>query len=160
MELKILNPDVWLLGIAVGLDLIGGDPSYGLHPVRLMGRTLTWLEAHLWKLGFNGYGGGILLFLLLSLFWVGTTSAAILLGPVWVPWLGAALHIFILYSLLALHDLLGHAWAVEKAARRNDLGRARAAIARLVGRDTSRMSIGGCRRASIDEPWARAVTVR
>jgi adenosylcobinamide-phosphate synthase len=51
---------------------------------------------------------------------------------------------------LALHDLLRHAWAVESAARRDDLDGARAAISRLAGRDTDRIDIAACRRAAIE----------
>ena len=47
--------------------------------------------------------------------------------------------LFMLYSLLALGDLLQHVWKIERAVRAGDLPRARAAVVRLVGRDTDRM---------------------
>jgi len=150
MEIASLYPSASILTAAVILDLIAGDPVYSAHPVRLMGRTLTWLEDRLRAAAFDGFGGGIALFLILSAVWVGGTAAAIVLAAEWNRWLGIALHVFLVYSLLALHDLLKHAWAVERAARRDDLGGARAAIARLVGRDTNRMDIPACRRAAIE----------
>ena len=61
------------------LDLLIGDPVYLAHPIRLMGDTLTWLENGLRKLGADGYGGGIALFFLLSIIWVGG-SGAVLFG--------------------------------------------------------------------------------
>jgi adenosylcobinamide-phosphate synthase len=150
VELSVLRPDALVLAGAVALDLLIGDPVYSAHPVRLMGGTLTWLENRLRELGADGYAGGIALFLLLSIFWVGG-SIAILFGlQKWNDRAALAFHLFLAYSCLALHDLLRHAWTVESAARRGDLDGARAAISRLVGRDTDRMDIAACRRAAIE----------
>jgi adenosylcobinamide-phosphate synthase len=61
-----------------------------------------------------------------------------------------ALHLYLLYSLLALGDLLRHGWRVEGALRRDDLAAARHAVSQLVGRDTGPMDAGMCRRAVIE----------
>lgn len=150
MDVAVLHPDARLLAAAVALDLLLGDPVYAAHPIRLAGNTLTWFEQRLMAAGWNGYGGGVALFLLLAVLWVGGSAAGLIAASQWIPWVGAALHLYLLYSLLALHDLLRHAWAVERAARGNDLDGARTAIAQLVGRDTSRMDIASCRRAAIE----------
>jgi adenosylcobinamide-phosphate synthase len=142
-----LVPNPWLLAAGVGLDLALGDPYYSAHPVRLMGRTLSGIEKALRRLGFDGYGGGILLFVALSLIWAGGISAFVLVLPGAVR---IAVEIFLIYSLLALRDLLRHAWKVERAASRDDLAGARAAIGMLVGRDTARMDLAACRRAAIE----------
>jgi adenosylcobinamide-phosphate synthase len=142
-----LRANPWLLAAGVVLDLLFGDPEYALHPVRLIGRSLTWIETILRKLGLDGYLGGILLFLLLALLWAGSAAALIL----WLPAPArTALEVFLIYSLLAMRDLLRHAWDVERAASNGDLPGARAAIAKLVGRDTSRMDLAACRRAAIE----------
>jgi adenosylcobinamide-phosphate synthase len=60
------------------------------------------------------------------------------------------LHVFVVYSLLAIGDLMAHGWRVERALRRDDLPAARRALGRLVGRDTERMNAGDCRRATIE----------
>jgi adenosylcobinamide-phosphate synthase len=60
------------------------------------------------------------------------------------------LHAFLLYSLLALGDLLQHVWRIEAAVRAGDLAGARQAVSALVGRDTDRMDGGACRRAAIE----------
>ncbi|MCX6621088.1 MAG: cobalamin biosynthesis protein, partial [Acidobacteria bacterium] len=150
VALACLYPHAWLLAAAVLLDLLAGDPVYATHPVRLMGNTLTWFENRLRAAGLDGYGGGILLFILLGTVWVAGACGVILAIGVWAEWLALAAHVFIVYSLLALHDLFRHAWAVERAARREDAEGARAAVAQLVGRDTSRMDIAACRRAAIE----------
>lgn len=150
MELSLLRPNAFLLAGAVVLDLLFGDPVYRAHPIRLMGNTLSWLETGLRKLGADGYGGGIALFLLLSAIWTGGSGVALFGLQKWNHRAAFVFHLFLAYSCLALHDLLRHAWAVESAARRNDLEGARTAISQLVGRDTDRMDIAACRRAAIE----------
>jgi adenosylcobinamide-phosphate synthase len=66
---------------------------------------------------------------------------------VWVAW---TLHVFLVYSLLALGDLVHHVWRVERALTADDLTAARSAVAQLVVRDTDRMDAAACRRASIE----------
>jgi adenosylcobinamide-phosphate synthase len=150
VEVDILRPHATLLAGAVLLDFLIGDPVYSAHPIRLIGRTLSWFENLLRKLGANGYGGGIVLFLLLSTVWVGGTGAVLVALQKWNHYAASVFYIFMAYSCLALHDLVRHAWAVEAAARRNDLEGARAFISKLVGRDTDRMDIAACRRAAIE----------
>jgi adenosylcobinamide-phosphate synthase len=150
VELSLLRPNALLLSGAVVLDLLIGDPVYRAHPIRLMGNILTWFETCLRKLGANGYGGGIALFLLLSIVWVGGSGAVLFGLQKWNNPAALVFHLFLTYSCLALHDLLRHSWAVESAARRGDLEGARKAISQLVGRDTDRMDIAACRRAAIE----------
>jgi adenosylcobinamide-phosphate synthase len=150
VEVDILRPHATLLAGAVLLDFLIGDPVYSAHPIRLIGRTLSWLESLLRKLGADGYGGGIALFLLLSAIWFGGTSALLIGLQKWSHGAASFFHLFLAYSCLALHDLVRHAWAVETAARRGDLDGARIAISKLVGRDTDRMDIAACRRAAIE----------
>ena len=150
MEIDILRPHATLLAGAVLLDFLIGDPVYSAHPIRLIGHTLGWLESLLRKLGADGYGGGIALFLLLSATWLGGTSALLIGLQKWSHGAASLFHLFLAYSCLALHDLVRHAWAVETAARRGDLDGARTSISKLVGRDTDRMDIAACRRAAIE----------
>lgn len=138
------------LGIAVLADLAIGDPTYRWHPIRLIGHTLTAVEDALRRVGADGHGGGIALFILLAGIWTGGLSALVLGAGLLTYWLGWLFHAFIVYSLLALGDLLRHVWRVEQALTRGDLDAARAAIGRLVGRDTAPMDAAACRRAAIE----------
>lgn len=152
-----LAADPVLLAAAVIADLAVGDPSYPAHPVRLMGRTLASIEGVLRRVGADGYGGGIALFLALAATWAGATSALVLGAAAFDVRAGRIVHLFLLYSLLALGDLLRHGWNVERALRRGDLAAGRAAVSHLVGRDTDRMDEGACRRAVI-ESWSENLT--
>lgn len=150
MDLSALAPSATALLLATALDLAIGDPVYAWHPVRLIGRSLTFIENFLRRIHLDGYAGGILLFILLSAMWMSIWSGLILLLAVRSPLAGMAVHTLLLYSLIALKDLIRHAGAVGTAADRNDLAGARHAISRLVGRDTSCMDLAACRRAAIE----------
>ena len=140
----------YALAAAVLLDFALGDPVYRLHPVRLMGASLTAIENGLMRTGANGYGGGIALFVILALLSISIVVLAQVgfsaLGE-WPAWL---FHVFVLYSLLAFGDLLRHVLRVERPLARGDLAAARVAIGQLVGRDTERMDEGACRRAAAE----------
>jgi adenosylcobinamide-phosphate synthase len=145
-----LAGDPVVLAAAVLLDLAIGDPVYRLHPVRLMGTTLSAFERGLRRIGADGYGGGIALFVLLAIVWVGGISGLTYYAALASPWLAWAWHLFIVYSLLALGDLLRHVWRVERAVDSDDLPAARRAIAHIVGRDTDPMDGAACRRAAVE----------
>ena len=115
-----------------------------------MGRTLTQFEKWLRAIGLDGYGGGILLFVALATVWCGGTSLFTLALSRWSRYLALAFEVSLLYSLLALRDLLQHVWAVERAIRQNDLPEARCRVSRIVGRETDRMDFAACRRAAIE----------
>ena len=149
-----LAPDPWLLLAAVALDGLLGDPVYRLHPIRLCGALLGWVEGGLRRIGADGYGGGILLSALLGGTAVGAVvwAAALLDGP-WL-WL---FHLYILYSLVALKDLCRHGLAVDRAATAGDLEGARHAVSMLAGRDTRAMDAAACRRAALESLSENAV---
>ncbi len=139
-----------MLAGAVAADLAFGDPVYRWHPVRLIGRSLRAIEGVLRRSGVDGYGGGILLFVILAGAWAVSISALILMAASASSWAARALHLLMLYSLLALGDLLRHVWRIERAARRGDVAAARLAVSHLVGRDTAAMDDAACRRAGVE----------
>ena len=150
MVLSVLAPRADLLLVAVALDLLLGDPVYPWHPVRLIGASLQWVEARLRRMGADGRGGGCALFVVLALVWGGGAAALLVGATRWHAAAGVAAHLFLLYSLLALRDLLKHVGAIDAAAAAGDLANARRAAARLVGRDTDRMDAAACRRSGIE----------
>ena len=145
-----LAPQPAALACALVIDAALGDPVYAAHPVRLMGRTLTTFERGLRTVGADGYVGGIILFLALSVVWVGGISALLVFVHMTSSAVAWMVHVFVVYSLLAIGDLIAHVWRVERAVRRGDLPAARRSLSQLVGRDTERMEAGDCRRAAIE----------
>jgi adenosylcobinamide-phosphate synthase len=145
-----LRPDATALAAAFVIDLVVGDPVYRAHPIRLIGSSLRWFEGRLRASGLDGYGGGIALFALLGFVWMpvlaGMMAAAAAVSHT-TAWLA---HVVVLYTMLALGDLLHHVWRIESAVRSGDLARARTAVSALVGRDTDRMDDAACRRAAVE----------
>jgi adenosylcobinamide-phosphate synthase len=146
----VFAPDPFALAIAVLVDFVAGDPEYRFHPVRLIGRSLTAVEQALRRVGLDGYAGGVVLCLVLAAFW--TTAVCGFVGTAsWFGgWVGMAAHAFILYSFLALGDLLRHGRDIEHAVARSALSDARRAVSKLVGRDTAPMDGPACRRAAVE----------
>ena len=149
MGFEGLAPSASLLLIGLLLHAVFGDPQLRFHPIRLIGATLTVFERLLRRLGMDGYAGGCVLFLLLAAFWVVLPSLAIYELHRWTP-RGWIAHVFVVFILFAIRDLIDHVQAVRKAALNEDLSGTRAAIAMLVGRDTTKMDITACRRAAIE----------
>src|SRR5262245_12098243 len=127
MAVEALAPRASFLIAGLLLDAFIGDPQFQFHPIRLMGSTLAAGENVLRRMGWDGYGGGCVLFLFLTAAWV-------FLPSLLVVWAGAVLHILFVYVFFALRDLIDHVRAV-----RGDVDSARRAIAMLVGRDTAQM---------------------
>jgi adenosylcobinamide-phosphate synthase len=147
--LELLRAHPWLLVVAVAADLAFGDPVYAAHPVRLIGRALTWIEQRLRSLGLDGYVGGVLLFvLLIGVSWL--ALGVLMWLATLVPTVAWAIHAALVYSLLALGDLLHHVARIERAVAAGDLAGARRAAGRLVGRDAERMDGAACRRAAVE----------
>ena len=138
------------LAAAVVVDLVVGDPVYRAHPIRLMGATLRQLENRLRALGFDGYGGGIALFVLLAALWLSLLAVVMALSSRVSAQAAWVVHVALLYTMLALGDLLHHVWRIEAAARAENIDGARTAVSALVGRDTDRMDTAACRRAAVE----------
>jgi adenosylcobinamide-phosphate synthase len=145
-----LLPHPAILLIAVAADLAIGDPVYSLHPVRIIGRMLAGIEIGLRRVGADGYGGGVLLFVMLAAACLAGVTAIVVGAAKASSTLGWLTHAFFAYSFLALGDLIRHVWRVEQALAVGDLNSARKRIAALVGRDVERMDAAACRRAAIE----------
>ena len=135
---------------ALVLDLILGDPPSPFHPVRLIGSTITALERLFLRLGWSGLIGGALLV---------SGTIGVSLGLYLVirsllnrlhPFLASVLDFYLAYSFLALKDLVNHATPVAQALAEGDLNRARTALQKIVGRDTSNLGTQGVARGAVE----------
>jgi adenosylcobinamide-phosphate synthase len=145
-----LGPDPLVLVAAFALDLAIGDPVYRAHPIRLIGGSLRWFEDRLRAAGADGYGGGIALFVILAITWLGVLVMLFVATLAVSSQAARVVHVAVLYTMVALGDLLKHVRRIEQAVQIEDLARARAAVAALVGRDTDRMDGAACRRAAVE----------
>ncbi len=137
-----------LLIVAVALDAVLGDPAYGLHPVRLIGRTIQRLEPPLRKVPVPEFWKGALLVLLVLALWEGLS---ILLYEILSPFpLRLLFTLFIVYSCFALRDLTRHILPVISALEGNRIPEAREQLQKIVGRDTTVLNRPGIIRAAIE----------
>jgi adenosylcobinamide-phosphate synthase len=145
-----LLPGAAALLTAFAVDLVVGDPVYRAHPIRLIGGSLRWFESRLRAAGQDGYAGGIALFVLLAALWLPLLLVLLAVAAALSPAVAWVVHVLVLYTMLALGDMLHHVWRIEAAVRADDLPRARTAVGALVGRDTDRMDGAACRRAAVE----------
>ena len=139
------------LFLGVLLDQIVGDPHSLPHPVRGIGRLITWLEGRL--LGARGSkqedgsrsGGterrrGALLWWLVILI-VGTVTALILvLAYQSLVYLGIFVEMIFVCYILAARSLCRESMAVQRRLMDRDVPGARDALSMIVGRDTEPLS--------------------
>ena len=150
VDLNPVVPNAALLLAAVALDLWWGDPQFRWHPIRLVGATIDGIERLLRALGRDRIGGGVLLGVAASTFWVAVASILVIGAAAVHPLVGMMAHVLVVFFMLALRNLIDHVWAVEVAARKGDVQAARHATSMFVARDTDAMDIEACRRAGIE----------
>ena len=138
------------------LDLLLGDPTVltPVHPVVLMGRTISALEARLRSLfpatARGEFCGGLILaamlplgtflfsFFLLTLLYRVLAPAAFCLEIIWC------------WQALAVKDLRVEAMRVRDALCNGSLAQARQAVSRIVGRDTDTLDAAAVTRAAVE----------
>lgn len=119
---------VLAMGAALLLDAWLGEPPR-FHPLVAFGRLVRWIESHLYA---DRRWAGLLAWCLAVLPMV----AVVALGPRVTPWLRFVLDVVVLYLAIGLRSLGEHAMPVAQALRDGELARARAAVGRMVSRDT------------------------
>ena len=132
------------------LDMILGDPRWFPHPVKLMGKAVSWLERILRVLVPWERMAGILLVVMVvggSFFVTGVivTEAYNLNGL-----LGFVVASALIWTTLAIKDLASHAKRVLFALQGGDLTRARKNLALIVGRDTDNLDEDEVVRACVE----------
>jgi len=131
----------WTIAGAAVLDWTIGDPPALPHPVRAIGAAIALADAR-----FNRNGAG-------SRLTGGFVAIAVVLGAAAAGALLARRRIGAVVaaaSTLATHDLVREARAVHRALRADSLADARAAVARIVGRDTQDLDASEVARATIE----------
>lgn len=139
--------------LAVGLDLLAGDPRWFPHPVRIIGFFCNTFEKIFRMICSSSSFAGF--FTVASVLFVSIAGTAFILAVLHQisPIFAQLFAVFLLYTTVAIRDLLKHSKEVHKQLvekGRVDLNPARNAVAMIVGRDTSALDEKGIIRATIE----------
>ncbi len=144
-----------ILFTAFILDLIVGDPESLPHPVRWIGRAITYVEGVLRRAVGRSRGpelrvAGIVLVAVIT----GGTYIAALTGlgvsSLIIPGGREILSIYIVWSSISVRSLAVEARGVLEAMWRGDMDGARKNLSRIVGRDTAGLGPGEVYRATAE----------
>lgn len=131
-----------LIALSYLADFIFGDPRWLPHPVRLIGKLISYFERIL-----NGNKGKTTQHFYGALTAIGIvvvsgicTYVIIELATKFHPLAGKFAWVFLAYTTLATRDLIIHACAVWKMLSTNDIEGARKKLSFMVGRDTQGLS--------------------
>jgi adenosylcobinamide-phosphate synthase len=129
------------------LDLCLGDPLGWPHPVRWLGRLITFWETRL-------YQPRVIAGLLFWLAVTGTSLAAVLAVLILSAGLGPLIQgvvaAYLVYAGLATRSLHRECQKVEEAMARGNIAEARKNLAMIVGRETAHLEEADIRRATLE----------
>lgn len=138
-----------LLICSVILDRVIGDPSYQWHPVRLIGKTIRLLEGLIRNSGIPDIWGGILLTVITLFVWE-TLLFFLFRAASFYKSIGFLFSLFVLYSCIALQDIVKHVRPLISALENSDIKKSRELLQKVVGRDTSALNELGIIKAAIE----------
>jgi adenosylcobinamide-phosphate synthase len=141
------------LAMACVLDAAIGDPRWFPHPVRWMGSLIGWCDRYVYQCLLSPAkqrAAGVLLAVALPsgayaagalLIWCGNS-----IDPLW----GSLVAVLLAWTTLAARDLFNHVVSVQRALQSDSLTEARTAVAKIVGRDTEKMTECDIIRATVE----------
>ena len=133
-------PDMILaLLLGFGLDLLLGDPEWLYHPVRLIGKYISFMEARLRRRGGNLRKSAVLLTASTVLITAAAAWALVALAGLFGRWPRLAIMALLDWMGVAMTSMAREARGVERALS-NGLEAGRRQVARIVGRDTDALS--------------------
>ncbi len=136
----VIVPDVVLaLLIGFGVDLLLGDPEWLYHPVRIIGKYISFMEARLRRRGGNLRAGAVLLTASTVLLTAAAVAAALALLGLAGRWPRLAGMALFDWMGIAVTSMAKEARGVEKALS-TGIEAGRRQVARIVGRDTGSLS--------------------
>ncbi len=136
--------------LAFILDLILGDPHWLLHPVRLIGRLIEFLENNFRKTKIPLKISGVLLVACVIVF-VLSLSFVLIKFAYWLNYYsGLLLSSVLVYFAIAPRNLYDESMKIYSFLRKGDLESARKSLSMIVGRDTGKLSEKEVIRASVE----------
>ena len=140
----------WILALAVIADFVIGDSERLPHPVRLIGRAVSFFELYFRRIGAPQLLQGALFALLITgVAWLAVYLVLDLLGQISRAAYWLASTVFVYYSI-SLRCLADEAAAVRTALGERGLDAGRARVSRIVGRDTAGLDETGVIMAAIE----------
>ncbi|MCR5410473.1 MAG: adenosylcobinamide-phosphate synthase CbiB [Lachnospiraceae bacterium] len=151
MASDIIKTFPFVLAAAFFLDMIVGDPTWLPHPVRFMGRLISFFDEKFNNKGYNNKSnilkGAVTVLAVGFITVIISTLLLFVLFKIsfWTGFLG---EIIMSTYCLAGKDLIRHAMNVYNS--RYDIDQARASVGKIVGRDISNLSEQGVIKAAIE----------
>ncbi|WP_310603342.1 adenosylcobinamide-phosphate synthase CbiB [Anaerosporobacter sp.] len=136
------------------LDLIIGDPHWLYHPIRLIGKLITYTEKMVRRCFPKTKSGERIAGIVLAII-VMFVSTGIPLGILVVcykvnSYLGIVIESIFCYQLLATKSLKVESMKVYKELKTGDIEKARYAVSMIVGRDTKSLDAIGITKAAVE----------
>lgn len=148
-DFKNMSFSLYLISAFV-LDAIAGDPRWFPHPVRAIGWLCVQCEGVFCSRLSNKYLGGLATVIIV----LGVTFCLffflLLLAHSLHTIFETVLAIFVLYTTIAMKDLLTHSRSVYLALESLDVETARVEVGKIVGRDTTKLDSEGIAKACVE----------
>ncbi|UOG28940.1 adenosylcobinamide-phosphate synthase CbiB [Leptospira noguchii] len=140
----------WGIAISILVDLILGDPKNLPHPVRAIGKLARTLEKFFRNNCSSEAVAGILTscFVYLISFIIPFLFVQFVNQLHWI--LGEFLSIIIIYTTIAIRDMINHSKEVYDALVQTDISLARKKVSKIVARDTESLSESEIIRACVE----------
>jgi adenosylcobinamide-phosphate synthase len=132
------------------LDAFIGDPKRMPHPVRLIGRYISWMEKSAPRWFTNKRTAGAFIGVVVPGTAYLCTALTINAASNISPWLGAIASIVLIYYCLSTRCLADEAYAIYKELKSGNLPAARQLLSRIVGRDTQNLDEKEIVRATVE----------
>lgn len=135
------------------LDVIIGDPQNWPHPVRWIGNLINAVQRGIRHCCHSDaalrIGGGVMWLAVVGLTW-GVAWGVLTLGRMVHPWLGWAIEVWMIFTVLAGRSLANAARDVQRPLQAGDLDESREKLSWIVGRDTSQLQPEQINRAVVE----------
>lgn len=131
------------------MDLLFGDPQWRWHPMRLIGRLISFFEKIFYSFDDKKETGQLIVLLITGISYVVGASAITTCYK--INYLtGNLISIFLIYTCLSIKDLRDESMRVYASLNNKDISNARRNVAMIVGRDTNNLDEKEITRATVE----------
>lgn len=139
------------VSIGFVLDAIFGDPYFKLHPIRLIGYLISFLEKVMRRIfPKNERLGGAVMAIFVLIICGGVPFAILFFAYRLNYFFGIAIESVICYFMLAAKSLKQAGMSVYKPLKNGDVDGARKSVSMIVGRDTESLDDIGITKAAVE----------